>query len=83
MKDTGEPKPKTAQAEEVESKAANEVESEMEDRDQARVDEERNDAEDLNQGMETGTHDSQKLGVNWPPSYRNLKKRKPAAKPGK
>jgi hypothetical protein len=25
---------------------------------------------DLNQGMSTGTYDSEKLGVNWPASYR-------------
>jgi len=62
------------------SKAANEIESEMEDRDESRVDEERDQAEDLNQGIQTGTHDSQRLGVNWPPSYRNLKKKKSAAK---
>jgi hypothetical protein len=26
--------------------------------------------QDLNQGMSTGTHDSERLGVNWPASYR-------------
>jgi hypothetical protein len=25
---------------------------------------------DLNQGMSTGTYDSERLGVNWPASYR-------------
>jgi hypothetical protein len=25
---------------------------------------------DLNQGMSTGTYDSEKLGVDWPASYR-------------
>jgi len=65
------------------SKAADEIESEMEDRDDARSEEQRDQGEDLNQGMQTGTHDSQRLGVNWPPSYRHLKKKKPASKRGK
>jgi hypothetical protein len=62
------------------SKTAEQMESEMEEREEGRVDKERDQAEDLNQSIQTGTHDSQRLGVNWPPSYRHLKKRKPASK---
>jgi hypothetical protein len=35
--------------------------------------------EDLNQGMSTGTHESTRLGVKWPASYRR-KLRAPAPK---
>jgi hypothetical protein len=62
------------------SKTAEQMESEFEDRQENRREQERDQAEDLNQSIQTGTHDSEKLGVNWPPSYRTLKKRKPAAK---
>ena len=31
---------------------------------------ERNEEQDLNQGMDTGTHDSTRHGVAWGPSYR-------------
>ncbi|MGH9718483.1 MAG: hypothetical protein ACRD4R_17375 [Candidatus Acidiferrales bacterium] len=65
------------------SKAGEQMESEMEDREELRREKERDEGEDLNQSIQTGTHDSERLGVNWPPSYRNLKKRKPAAKRGK
>jgi len=62
------------------SKTAEQMDSEFEDRQEARRDQERDQAEDLNQSIQTGTHDTEKLGVNWPPSYRTLKKRKPAPK---
>jgi len=52
------------------SEAAEEMESEIEERDQARVQDDRAEQEDLNQGMDTGTHDSTRRGVNWGPSYR-------------
>jgi hypothetical protein len=62
------------------SRAAEQMESEFEDRQEIRREKERDQAEDLNQSIQTGTHDTEKLGVNWPPSYRTLKKRKPAPK---
>lgn len=65
------------------SKTAEQMESEFEERQENRREKERNQGEDLNQSIQTGTHDSERLGVKWPPSYKTLKKRKPAAKRGK
>ncbi len=62
------------------SKTAEQMEDEMEDRQEVRREEERDQATDANAQIQTGTHDSERLGVNWPPSYRTLKKRKPASK---
>jgi len=50
--------------------AADTMESEMEDRDDSRRQDERAEQQDLNQGMETGTHDSARFGVKWGRSYR-------------
>jgi hypothetical protein len=58
---------KTAQ--ERESSAADEMEAEMEVRDEARSEGERVEQGNLNQGMTTGTTDSAHGGVNWPASY--------------
>jgi hypothetical protein len=52
------------------SKIADQMEQEMEDRDDERVQEDRAERENLNQGMDTGTHDSIHRGVKWGPSYR-------------
>lgn len=60
------------------SKVADEMESKMEDREEARVQDDRAEREDLNQGMDTGTHDSTHRGVKWGPSY---KVRRETAKP--
>jgi len=49
--------------------AANQLESEMEQRDQERALNDRAQREDLNQGMDTGTHDSIHRGVNWAPEF--------------
>jgi hypothetical protein len=57
------------------SNTAEEMESEMEERDQARREEESGDWEDLNQGIQTGTHGSTHLGVRWGPSYRTRRTR--------
>lgn len=56
-------------ADERKDKAANEMESEMEERDEARALDDRAEREDLNQGMDTGTHDSIHRGVNWAPEF--------------
>ena len=51
------------------SEAAAEIESEAEVRDEARAEDDRAEREDLNQGMDTGTHDSIHRGVNWAPEF--------------
>jgi hypothetical protein len=40
------------------------------DREESRIADDLAEQEDLNQGMDTGTHESTRLGVNWPASYR-------------
>lgn len=60
-----EPETKERQAETV----AEEMESEMEGRQRRRRDQEQAEQEDLNQGMQTGTHHTTRFGVNWGPSY--------------
>ena len=61
---------------------AAEMESEAEERDEARAEDDRAEGEDLNQGMDTGTHDSIHRGVNWGPSYRvRPKEEKPNTAP--
>ena len=55
--------------------AADTMESEMEDRDENRRQDERAERQDLNQGMETGTHDYACFGVKWGRSYRVPSKR--------
>jgi hypothetical protein len=42
----------------------------IEQQEERRRSSERNEQQDLNQGMETGTHPSGHQGVNWGPSYR-------------
>ncbi|MGH9738560.1 MAG: hypothetical protein ACRD4X_08220 [Candidatus Acidiferrales bacterium] len=63
------------------SKAAEQMEAEIENHEQARRDQERDNQQDLIQHVQSASHDTQRLGVKWPPSYKALKKRKPAAKP--
>ncbi|HVB56565.1 MAG TPA: hypothetical protein VNE63_09060 [Candidatus Acidoferrales bacterium] len=60
--------PKSKESEAVE-KIESEVESEMEKRESGRREDERGKRQDLNQGMETGTHDSKRGGIQWGPSY--------------
>ena len=49
----------------------------MKVRDEGRQEGDRSEQQDLNQGMDTGTHESTRYGVNWPASYRNLSKSMP------
>lgn len=71
-------------ADERKDKAADELEAEIEQRDETRVQDDRAEREDLNQGMDTGTHDSIHRGVNWGPSYRvRPKTNKPPEEPKK
>jgi hypothetical protein len=50
--------------------AAGDLRQEMEVRQEGRLTGERIEQQDLNQGMDTGTHSSTHLGVKWGPSYR-------------
>lgn len=61
-------------AKENKSNAADDMESKMEERDQVRRDEERKEWGNLNQNLQTGTHESPKFGVPWPPSYKTRRK---------
>lgn len=60
--------------EERKSEIVDEMERSMEDRQQARRDRELAEQEDLNQGIQTGTYDSRRSGINWGPSYRRRRK---------
>ena len=50
--------------------AEEDLRREMEQREKGRHTIERSEQQDLNQGMDTGTHSSIHRGVNWGPSYR-------------
>src|SRR5579864_7484730 len=65
MADTGATKAKSGNLEAEEG-----IREEMEQRGAGRRTSDRNEQQDLNQGMETGTHSSAHQGVNWGPSYR-------------
>jgi hypothetical protein len=69
--------PKSKDTEAAENKVAENLESEIEEREEVRREDDRAEQQDLNQGMDTGTHDSTRYGVNWPASYRNLGKSMP------
>jgi hypothetical protein len=61
--------------EQRESEIADEMEAEMEERDEARQAGERSELEDLNVGgLQTSTYDSPRRGVHWGPSYRARRK---------
>ena len=59
MADTGATKSKT-----------DNIDAKEEEHVQERQIAERNEEQDLNQGMDTGTHDSTRRGVAWGPSYQ-------------
>ena len=50
--------------------AEEELREEVELREEERLTDERIEQQDLNQGMDTGTHSSAHRGVNWSPSYQ-------------
>ena len=50
--------------------AEEQLRQEMELREEERLTGERIEQQDLNQGMDTGTHSSTHVGVDWGPSYR-------------
>jgi len=57
------------------SEAAEEMNAEISSREDDRHLDEQAVQQDLNQGMETGTHDSGRSGIKWAPSYRSPTKR--------
>jgi hypothetical protein len=63
-------------AEKSKSRAAEEMESSMEERDKARLESERREVKNLNQGMDASGHDATHTGINWGPSYKARKKKK-------
>ncbi len=65
MAGTGKAKVKSERLE-----AEEELRKEVELKEEARITGERIEQQDLNQGMDTGTHSSAHRGVNWGPSYR-------------
>ncbi len=60
------------------SKIAEEMESKMEDREEARIEGERGRTKDLMGMQDPGAHDTIRRGINWGPSYKTRRK---AAKP--
>jgi hypothetical protein len=57
------------------SKAAEEMESDLEQRQERRLEHERAEREDLNVGaIQTGTYDIKYPGIHWGPSYRIRRK---------
>jgi hypothetical protein len=44
-------------------------EGQVEEREETRRTSDRNEQQDLNQGMSTGSHDTTRTGVDWPSSY--------------
>lgn len=64
------------------SDTAEEMEAKMEDREQVRREAERGEWEDLNQSIQTGTHDATRRGIRWGASYKT-RRRKSKAKQGR
>ena len=63
------------------SEIADNMEAEMETRDESRLASERSERQKLTQGMDTGTQDSIHRGVDWRPEFSVHSKPKPAAAP--
>jgi len=61
----------------TDTEVGKDMESELDIKNDERRDDDRAVQEDLNQGMETGTHETARTGINWGPSYRAPGKRKP------
>jgi hypothetical protein len=80
MSETENRQPKTPEAQRR-SEIGEEMEAEIEERDQARGERERSQREDLNVGgLQTGTYDSPHR-VHWGPSYRIKRKAREPNKP--
>lgn len=68
--------------EERKSIPAEEMEAELRERKEVLIENERDTQQDLNQGMQTGTHDDLRPGIKWGPSYRTrLRTGKPKKDP--
>ena len=52
------------------SEAGQELEAEIAQRQADRIEVEQNEQQDLNRGMQTGTHDAVHTGIKWGPSHR-------------
>ncbi len=65
------PKQETRTTEQAEEHNLNQVlEADEEQQVEGRRTADRNVQQDLNQGMQTGTHDSIRTGINWGPAYQ-------------
>jgi hypothetical protein len=54
----------------VENQAADSLEADASARDEDRSEADRDQQQDLDQGMDTGTHDSERTGINWGDDYK-------------
>jgi hypothetical protein len=80
MADAGAQKSKTGDVdakgktkEEVNELVENQVEnleSDVKEREEDRSEADRDQQQDLNQGMDTGTHDTERTGINWGDDYK-------------
>jgi len=68
--------------EEEKSKAAEETAAEMEERQEVRRQKEQSQWQDLNQGIQTGTHDTQYTGPRWGSSYKIRRKKSKSGQSG-
>jgi hypothetical protein len=59
------------------------LEAAQEDREELQRTIEQDEQQDLNQGMDTGTHDTTRHGVQWGHAYRTGRKKAPGAGSGK
>jgi|GEM_PF-2972658 len=64
-----------SKAEETKSNVAEKMKWKMEEREQARREDEKDEWENVNQNIQTGTHDAMHSGINWGPSYRIRRKK--------
>ena len=68
-RNTKKPDTKQSQVREPLEAIAEDREWEAEQHDQARLEADRDERQDLNQGMQTGTHDSVDPSINWGPEF--------------
>ena len=68
-------------ADDRKSRAAEELAAEMETREKARIQAERREVTNLNQGMESSGHDVSHPGINWAPTFKKRRKAKSKKSP--
>jgi hypothetical protein len=61
-------------ADKANQRKSHDLEAAQEDHEESRHTAEQDEQQDLNQGMDTGTHDSTRHGVDWGRSYRTRNK---------